>query len=41
MHRNKQQVIKNMELLIVDEVSMLRADVLDTMDFYDAVYSQR
>lgn len=33
MHRNKQQVIKNMELLIVDEVSMLRADVLDVMDF--------
>jgi AAA ATPase len=33
MHRNKQQVIKNMELLIVDEVSMLRADVLDAMDF--------
>ena len=33
MHHNKQQVIKNMELLIVDEVSMLRADVLDAMDF--------
>ena len=33
MHRNKQQVIKNMELLIVDEVSMLRADVLDAMDY--------
>ena len=33
MHRNKQQVIRNMELLIVDEVSMLRADVLDAMDY--------
>ena len=32
MHKNKQQVIRNMELLIVDEVSMLRADVLDAMD---------
>ena len=33
MHKNKQQVIHNMELLIVDEVSMLRADVLDAMDY--------
>ncbi|EKY13833.1 hypothetical protein HMPREF9072_01278 [Capnocytophaga sp. oral taxon 324 str. F0483] len=33
MHKNKQQVIRNMELLIVDEVSMLRADVLDAMDY--------
>ena len=33
MHKNKQQVILNMELLIVDEVSMLRADVLDAMDY--------
>mgnify|MGYP001023078069 FL=1 len=33
MHKNKQQVICNMELLIVDEVSMLRADVLDAMDY--------
>ncbi|CAM3317551.1 RecBCD enzyme subunit RecD [Flavobacterium longum] len=29
----KQAVIRNMELLIVDEVSMLRADLLDAMDF--------
>ena len=29
----KKSVIRNMELLIIDEVSMLRADVLDAMDF--------
>jgi len=33
MHKNKQQVIRNMKLLIVDEVSMLRADVLDAMGY--------
>ncbi len=33
MNKTKQDVIRNMELLIVDEVSMLRADVLDAMDF--------
>jgi len=33
MNNVKKAVIKNMELLIVDEVSMLRADVLDSMDF--------
>lgn len=33
MHKNKQQVIRNMELLIIDEVSMLRADVLDAMNY--------
>lgn len=33
MNNVKKAVIKNMELLIVDEVSMLRADVLDAMDF--------
>ncbi|MFA7446667.1 MAG: AAA family ATPase, partial [Flavobacteriaceae bacterium] len=33
MNKTKQEVIRNMELLIVDEVSMLRADVLDAMDF--------
>nr|WP_177761800.1 helix-turn-helix domain-containing protein [Flavobacterium sp. I3-2] len=32
MNNDKMAVIKNMELLIVDEVSMLRADVLDAMD---------
>lgn len=29
----KQSVMRNMELLIIDEVSMLRADLLDAMDF--------
>ncbi|MEC4003558.1 helix-turn-helix domain-containing protein [Flavobacterium sp. SUN052] len=29
----KKAVIKNMELLIIDEVSMLRSDLLDAMDF--------
>lgn len=29
----KQAVIRNMELLIIDEVSMLRADLLDAIDF--------
>lgn len=33
MNKVKQAVIRNMDLLIVDEVSMLRADVLDAMDF--------
>ncbi len=33
MHRNKRRLIENLELLVVDEVSMLRADVLDAMDF--------
>ena len=29
----KKSVIRNMELLIIDEVSMLRSDLLDAMDF--------
>lgn len=33
MNNTKRSVIRNMELLIIDEVSMLRADVLDAMDF--------
>ncbi|WP_417352925.1 helix-turn-helix domain-containing protein [Flavobacterium alkalisoli] len=33
MRGDKQAVIKNMELLVIDEVSMLRADLLDAMDF--------
>ncbi|HMK06390.1 MAG TPA: AAA family ATPase, partial [Flavobacterium sp.] len=33
MSGQKKAVIKNMELLIIDEVSMLRADLLDAMDF--------
>lgn len=32
MHHNKRQVILQAELLIIDEVSMLRADVLDAID---------
>src|SRR5690606_18852461 len=31
MHRVKQTMIKALELLVIDEVSMLRADVLDAM----------
>ncbi|MBK7149235.1 MAG: AAA family ATPase [Bacteroidetes bacterium] len=31
--REKRKVIQEMELLIVDEVSMVRADILDAMDF--------
>lgn len=33
MSGQKRAVIKNMELLIIDEVSMLRADLLDAIDF--------
>ncbi|MDO5106546.1 helix-turn-helix domain-containing protein [Capnocytophaga sp.] len=33
IHKNKRQIIENIELLIIDEVSMLRADILDAMDF--------
>ena len=33
MNNVKRSVIRNMELLVIDEVSMLRADVLDAMDF--------
>lgn len=33
MNGIKKAVIQNMELLIIDEVSMLRPDVLDAMDF--------
>ena len=33
MNQTKRSVIRNMELLIIDEVSMLRADVLDAIDF--------
>ena len=33
MNNVKRSVIRNMELLIIDEVSMLRADVLDAIDF--------
>lgn len=33
MNATKKAVIRNMELLVIDEVSMLRADILDAMDF--------
>lgn len=33
MNKVKKAVIQNLDLLIIDEVSMLRADVLDAMDF--------
>ena len=33
MNSLKKSVIRNMELLIIDEVSMLRSDLLDAMDF--------
>lgn len=33
MNKTKLEVIRNMELLIIDEVSMLRADLLDAMEF--------
>jgi len=33
MNKSKRAIIRNLELLIIDEVSMLRADVLDAMDW--------
>ena len=33
MNGVKKSVIRNMELLIIDEVSMLRSDLLDAMDY--------
>ncbi|MEN9337315.1 MAG: RecBCD enzyme subunit RecD [Bacteroidota bacterium] len=33
MNAIKQSVIRNLELLVIDEVSMLRADLLDAMNF--------
>lgn len=33
MNGTKRAVIQNMELLVIDEVSMLRADIMDAMDF--------
>src|SRR5690606_17538753 len=32
MNQTKQTLIKNLELLVIDEVSMLRADLLDAMN---------
>jgi hypothetical protein len=33
MHQSKRQLIQELDLLIIDEVSMLNADLLDTIDF--------
>lgn len=33
MNKQRQAMIRNLELLIIDEVSMLRADLLDAMDW--------
>jgi nucleoside-triphosphatase THEP1 len=33
MHETKRRLLRELELLIVDEVSMLRADLLDAIDF--------
>lgn len=33
MRGDKQAVLQNLELLVIDEVSMLRADLLDAMDY--------
>lgn len=33
MNSQRQKVLRNLELLIIDEVSMLRADLLDAMDW--------
>jgi len=33
MNKQRQQILRNLELLIIDEVSMLRADLLDAMDW--------
>ncbi len=32
MHKNKRNMLQKMELLVIDEVSMLRADLLDAID---------
>lgn len=32
MHKNKRNMLRELELLIIDEVSMLRADILDAID---------
>ncbi|MEC4113305.1 helix-turn-helix domain-containing protein [Myroides pelagicus] len=33
MHNSKRAIFRSMELLVIDEVSMLRADVLDAMNY--------
>ncbi|MBR5906694.1 MAG: AAA family ATPase [Bacteroidales bacterium] len=32
LNRNKREIIRNLELLVIDEVSMVRADLLDVVD---------
>ncbi len=39
--KDKLKLLREVEVIIVDEVSMLRADVLDMMDFFAAPYSQK
>jgi len=41
MHDSKRRLIRELELLIVDEVSMLRADLLDAIDFILRVVRKR
>lgn len=33
MEERKQKLLRNLELLVIDEVSMVRSDLLDTMDY--------
>ena len=32
MRRPKQRLLRNLEMLVIDEISMVRADLLDTID---------
>ena len=41
MRANKQRVLRNLELLVIDEVSMVRADLLDTIDAVLRHYKHR
>ena len=41
MRANKQRVLCNLELLVIDEVSMVRADLLDTIDAVLRHYKHR
>jgi hypothetical protein len=41
MNGLKKMVIRNMELLVIDEVSMLRADLLDAMDYMMQPFEKR
>jgi len=33
LYRDKQKIIKNLDLLLIDEASMVRADILDAIDY--------